>query len=295
MLTRTSTGPKICRVSQICFHSEVPRHAGTGLMRILFCNKYNYAFSGTEMYLFEVMELLRAQGHEVALFSMRDPRGQPTAYDAHFVPHVDFKSEPGCWRRARQLPRAIYSSEARQKIRGMIREFRPDVAHVRNIYHHLTPSILWELKAHGIPVLYHLNDFKLLCPSYNMVAQGESCESCKGGAFWNALRRGCYPGTGAPAALMAEAYVHRWLKTYERCVDLFLAPSVFVRNKFAEHGWKVKKFEVLPHFQEVCPTHGDADYAAGPLLYFGRLSREKGIADLVRAMARLPALQLVIA
>ena len=51
----------------------------------------------------------------------------------------------------------------------MIREFRPDVAHVRNIYHHLTPSILWELKAHGIPVLYHLNDFKLLCPSYNMV------------------------------------------------------------------------------------------------------------------------------
>ena len=82
-------------------------------MRILFCNKYNFAFSGTEMYLFEVMELLRAHGHEVALFSMCDSRGQPTAYDAHFVPHVDFNSEAGCWRRARQLPRAIYSSEAR--------------------------------------------------------------------------------------------------------------------------------------------------------------------------------------
>ena len=65
-------------------------------MRILFCNKYNFAFSGTEMYLFEVMELLRAHGHEVALFSMSDPRGQPTPYDAHLVPHVDFKSEPDC-------------------------------------------------------------------------------------------------------------------------------------------------------------------------------------------------------
>ena len=39
-------------------------------MRILFCNKYNYPFSGTENYLFELMELMRERGHEVALFSM---------------------------------------------------------------------------------------------------------------------------------------------------------------------------------------------------------------------------------
>ena len=28
-------------------------------MRILYCNKYNFAFSGTEVYLFELMELMR--------------------------------------------------------------------------------------------------------------------------------------------------------------------------------------------------------------------------------------------
>ena len=61
-------------------------------MRILFCNKYNFPFSGTEVYLFEFMSLLRAQGHEVALFSMADVRGEPTPYDSHFVPHVDFKT-----------------------------------------------------------------------------------------------------------------------------------------------------------------------------------------------------------
>ena len=37
-------------------------------MRILFCNKYNYAFSGTEAYLFGAMELMRSKGHEAALF-----------------------------------------------------------------------------------------------------------------------------------------------------------------------------------------------------------------------------------
>ena len=31
--------------------------------------------------------------------------------------------------------------------------------------------------------------------------------------------------------LAAEAYLHKWLRTYESCVDLFLAPSEFVRRK----------------------------------------------------------------
>ena len=65
-------------------------------MRIVYCNKYNFAFSGTEVYLFELMELMRSHGHEVALFSMTDPRGEPTRYDQHFVPAVDFKN-PEVW------------------------------------------------------------------------------------------------------------------------------------------------------------------------------------------------------
>jgi len=262
-------------------------------MRILFCNKYNYRFSGTEVYLFELMELLRRQGHEVALFAMADERGEPTAYDQYFVPHVDFKSERGTWQKARNVAHAIYSTESRRRLRALIRDFRPDVAHVRNIYHHLSPSILWELKAQSVPVLYHLNDFKVLCPSYNLVSQGEACEACRGGAFWHALRPKCYPGLGARFALTAEAYFHRYLRTYQKCVDLFLAPSRFVRDKFVEHGWDAEKFEVLPHFQ---PTHPVEPVASdGPVLYFGRLSAEKGVGDLLRAMQFNPDLRLVIA
>jgi hypothetical protein len=97
-------------------------------MRILYCNKYNYPFSGTEVYLFELMELMRAQGHEVALFSMADPRGEPTAYDQHFVPNIDFKdfkAKAGWWQQVRQAGHAIYSTDARRRMRAMIVEFRP--------------------------------------------------------------------------------------------------------------------------------------------------------------------------
>ena len=263
-------------------------------MRILFCNKYNYPFSGTEVYLFELMKLLRAQGHEVALFSMADPRGQPTLYDKHFLPHIDLKSPGNLVHKVRLAATAIYSFEARRRMRAMIADFRPDIAHVRNIYHHLSPSILWELKKQHIPVLYHINDFKVLCPSYNLVLNGEACEACKGGEFWQALVKKCYPGWGARITLVAEAYVHRWLGTYKACVDCFLAPSRFVRDKFVEHGWDAAKFAVLPHFQHVKQSQERSE-ANGPILYFGRLSAEKGVDDLLHAMGRLPHLRLVIA
>jgi hypothetical protein len=125
-------------------------------MRILYCKKYNFRFSGTEAYLFETMDLMRSQGHEVALFSMKDERGPETDYDRHFVPLTDFK-RGGLVAKSRMALRAIYSIEARKRIAGLIEHFKPDVAHVRNIYHHLSPSILWELKSRGVPVLYHIS------------------------------------------------------------------------------------------------------------------------------------------
>ena len=266
-------------------------------MRILYCNKYNFAFSGTEVYLFELMDLMRAHGHEAALFSMADPRGEATKYDQHFVPAVDFKgARPGPLSGARRAAHALYSRQARQKLRDLIQAFRPDVAHLRNIYHHLSPSILWELKAQGVPVVYHLNDFKLLCPSYNMVAQGRACERCHGGKFWHVVTEGCYSGPlGAALVLAAEAYLHKWLKTYETCVDRFLVPSRFVKTKLVENGWDTGKIDVLPHFQNL-PAQTLANPSPdAPILYFGRLSAEKGLTDLLRAMQHLPNVHLQIA
>jgi glycosyltransferase involved in cell wall biosynthesis len=265
-------------------------------MKILFCNKYNFPFSGTEVYLFELMDLLRSQGHEVALFSMQDPRGGTTPYDHYFVPHIDFKQERvGIFSRAKLAAHAVYSTDARNRLRRMISAFRPDVTHIRNIYHHLSPSIFWELKAQGIPVLYHLNDFKVLCPTYNMVAHGVACEHPCTGKFWKVLAEGCYGGsTAASLVLVSEAYVHHWAGTYRKCIDHFLVPSQFAKELLAQNGFDAAKITALPHFQvlpeSVPPMEPDA-----PILYFGRLSPEKGVSDLIRAMKALPQIRLQIA
>jgi len=266
-------------------------------MNILFCNKYNFRFSGTEAYLFDLAQMLRHAGHSTAMFSMRDARNQPSDFDQFFAPHVDFKDErhsPLC--RMRLAAHAVYSRSARAQLTHLLREFRPDVAHVRNIYHHLSPSILWELKRQRIPLVYHLNDFKLLCPNYNFVANGAVCEQCRGGRFWKSVSSGCYPsGHAAAAVLASEAYLHRWLRTYDRCVDCFLAPSNFVREKLIEHGWAKHRIEVLPHFQRVSCAGSYMPKAGAPVVYFGRLSAEKGLTDLLEAIAKHPEIPLVIA
>ena len=266
-------------------------------MRILYCNKYSFRFSGTEAYLFDLMKMMREHGHETALFSMADERAERSEYARFFLKPIDFKEANVGWvRKARLAAHAIYSRAARRKLGQIVEEFRPDVAHVRNIYHHLSPSIFWEFKKRRVPVIYHLNDFKLLCPNYNFVAVGECCERCRGGKYWEAVRSGCYPGgRAAGTVLAAEAYVHRWLRTYERCVDLFVAPSQFVRDKLVEYGWPADQIEVLPHFQTL-PDSSDLPVETGHgVLYFGRLSPEKGLRELLLASALIPHVPILIA
>ena len=265
-------------------------------MRILYCNKYDYPFSGTESYLFDLIQRVEDRGHETALFSM--DHGLPSAFTgrSYRIPFINFKDpNAGLLQKARMAAHAIYSPSARRAMRQSIADFSPDLAHVRGIYHHLSPSILWELKRQSIPVVYHLNDFKILCPSYNFVADGKSCNACHGGAFYHVVTKGCYAGPCSSAmVLAAEAYLHKWLRTYKRCVDLFLAPSEFVRDELVASGLVADRIEVLPHFQEL-PAADQLGNDEGYLLYFGRLSAEKGVSDLLHALARMPHIPMIIA
>src|SRR5438094_10550556 len=85
-----------------------------------------------------------------------------------------------------------------------------------------------------------------------------------------------------------------WFRTYERCVARFLAPSQFVKHNLIANGWNAKKIDVLPHFQKL-PEKAPLPNADAPILYFGRLSAEKGVADLICAMEHTRHIPLVIA
>ena len=265
-------------------------------MRVLYCNKYDYRFSGTESYLFELIDQIEQRGHETMLFTMAHGSSAAFKGRAYRMPRVNFKDpRAGIWKKARLAAHALYSRSARRSLGDCLGQFAPDVAHVRSIYHHLSPSILWECKRRGVPVLYHLNDFKIVCPSYNLVARGEACHSCRQGAFYHVVTEDCYAGGRSRAVVLAaEAYLHRWLQTYQKCIDLFLAPSEFVRSELMASGFAADRIEVLPHFQTL-PADEELRHEEGYLLYFGRLSAEKGVDELLRALVRMPDTPVIIA
>jgi glycosyltransferase involved in cell wall biosynthesis len=89
-------------------------------------------------------------------------------------------------------------------------------------------------------------------------------------------------------ACALEAYFHEWIKIYKK-IDLYISPSQFLVDKFKEFGWQ-KPIAILPN-----PLLGEfSDYNRSDrlfdfkyILFFGRLSPEKGVGDLIRAYAQL--------
>jgi len=62
-------------------------------MRILLVNKFHYLKGGSEKYYFELGKLLKEKGHEVAYFSMKDPKNISTGEKEYFVEPIDLNNE----------------------------------------------------------------------------------------------------------------------------------------------------------------------------------------------------------
>jgi glycosyltransferase involved in cell wall biosynthesis len=86
--------------------------------------------------------------------------------------------------------------------------------------------------------------------------------------------------------------VHRWLKTWESKVRLYIVFTDFYRKEFTKGGLPASKIVVKPHFvhPDPGPQQGNGAYA----LFIGRLAREKGVRTLLGAWKRLQAIPLKI-
>lgn len=264
-------------------------------MRVLAVNKFFYVRGGCERYFFDLDGLLTSRGHEVRHLSMSHSRNLPSRDSNLFVSNVDFAKRESLGREIKKGLRVIYSTEARRAMTRAVREIRPDVVHMHNIAHQLSPSIMPALKSEGVPAVQTLHDYKLICPVYVLMRGGATCEACRGGRFYNALLRGCHPsGPVAGLANTVEMYLHRSVLGSYDSVRLFLCPSRFMYDKVKSFGVGEDRLVHLPYFipvdDYVPAAGGDRDY----YVFSGRLSREKGLPTLLEAASRAPDMKLVV-
>lgn len=252
-------------------------------MKILHVNKFLYRRGGAESYMLDVARLQESAGHQVAFFTMRHPNNLSSAYEQHFPENVELEPIPDSLQGKLQgAGRLLYSTSSLRGMARVLREFRPDVVHLHNIYHQLSPSILRPISQVGVPAVMTLHDYKLACPTYRFLDHGEICEACLGGHFRQAALRRCNRGSLVASSLNAvEMRLHTSMRAYAP-INLFLCPSRFMATKMQGAGVFPERMRHLPHFVEV--QEGGAPRPPEPRVVFaGRLSAEKGVDLLIRA------------
>ena len=271
-------------------------------MRILLVNKFHYRKGGAETYYLTVGSELERMGHEVAYFSMRHPDNLPCEWDKYFVTQREYNNVKNPLKAARDGMALIYSPEAKRNFQALCEEFRPDVVHLNNVHRQITLSILDApyLRENKVPVFYTAHDYVTVCPGYLMLdGDGRVCDAClEGGHYRHCIENRCVKGSRAKSALAAmEASFNRTHKSNQR-IDKVIAPSRFMRSKLIEGGWPEDKVIFLQNFADdaildrAANAGADATDRENPyLLFFGRLSVEKGVDTLLRAFdAALPNL-----
>jgi len=262
-------------------------------MRVLLANKFWYLKGGAERVVFETKKLLERNGDTVSEFAMKDPKNLPSAWERFFVSRVSTDRVRFDREGLRTVRRMLWSFEAARDFGGLLDAAKPDIVHAHNIYHQISPSIIDVAKRRGVPVVMTLHDYHLVSPNYGMFDRGEIVEPDRKHPYWDTLRRRLIGGSFLKSALSAfEGWLHHAAGVYDH-VAKFVVPSEFAKRKMMEYGIAEARLEVVPHFIDLEGRTPKYESEAR-VVFVGRLSEEKGVDVLLRAMKDVRGLTCAI-
>jgi glycosyltransferase involved in cell wall biosynthesis len=260
-------------------------------MKVLLVNKFFYPRAGAETAFFHTRDLLRAHGHNVVDFGMQDPQNVPSEQGVFFAPARSYVGEASGLQRLRDAGTAVYSLSARRALGRLLDTERPDVAHLHNIYHQLTLSVVDELHRRRIPIVQTLHDWKIACPSYNLFTEGAPCRRCVDFTVLSAIKHRCIKGSASASAIAAsEAAIAHRRGTYHR-IERYIAPSDFARSVALAAGIHSSRIDVLYYLMpdEEHGATGNKGQRDPVFFHGGRLDETKGVRQLLAAFEAVPA------
>jgi glycosyltransferase involved in cell wall biosynthesis len=230
-------------------------------VRILIAHSFYRITGGEDRYVTQQMNLLGPH-HNLELLSARNEDLEPDVHTA---------------------VRMTYSSVVRKSVDEVLQRFRPDVVHLHNPYPSFGPAVHLSARRHSVPLVVTAHNYRLRCPNGYLFTEGSICHRCEGGNTLNAVLHRCFPGRSQAVTYAASLWTHRYVLKLHDTVDVFIAPSDFMRQKLLSWQIPADRVELVRNFTDVPAASEPPSGNHG--VYVGRLSSEKGLDVLLKALA----------
>lgn len=255
-------------------------------MRILQANKHYYLRSGADRYIFALTKWLQEQGHEVIPFAMQHPENLPTPYSKYFPSFVQTENIEWKISSLKTLGRMFYSLETKHNLEKLLQKTHPDVCHIHSLYTQLSCSALYALHEAKVPIVMTVHDHHLVSAQYNVPVLPSGYRKDMG--IWQAARTRFHKKSFWASALQTAGFrFQKWLRAYERFVDVFFVPSAYLQTQLIAGGFPKEKIQINPFGQDL-PKEDISFESKGYLLFVGRLSQEKGVEMILKIAKELP-------
>ena len=184
---------------------------------------------------------------------------------------------------------AFYNIRAARRLKRYQAVGRFDIWQIHNVLPGLSPAVYQVAFSLGVPVVHFLHNYRMGCVNGLFLNHGSPCERCIHGSFWPAFRTGCWHNSRLISGAMALITLRiRQLGTFHK-VSAWVALSQIQKEKHIQIGLPKDKIHIVPHFyQPKWPAPPPC--ADGDVLFLGRLSPEKGVAQLLYAWKLVRAL-----
>lgn len=185
----------------------------------------------------------------------------------------------------------------------LVKQIKPDIAHIGHV-NHLSTGLIDELNKLKIPIVYTLHDFWLMCPrgqfltrSIGKVNNFQLCEKQDD----KKCATDCYKVYFSGREENENADIENWsswihqrmieTKAIINKVNLFIAPSQYLRNRFVNE-FSVPENKIvyldygfpIEYLTQTTKSKGKTNFTFG---YIGTLIPAKGVNDLIEAFKQI--------
>jgi glycosyltransferase involved in cell wall biosynthesis len=180
---------------------------------------------------------------------------------------------------------AFHNPEVVRRLERYQKIGRFDIWQIHNVFPAMSPSVYGLAFKLGIPVVQYVHNYRMSCVNGFFLNHGETCTSCIHGNFTKAALTGCWHDSRVISGWMGAVMIRvRAMGVFNR-VAAWIAISEAQKDLHVQMGIPKERIHVLPHFHEVDPTRFIAE-PGHDVLFVGRLSKEKGVEQLLDAWKR---------